>query len=69
MVAPCTCCTLGRVANTGGGIRDGVSCALGRVANGACQAFGGVAESVAHSANCNESIPGSQRGEERRGGG
>ena len=43
---------LGRVADAGGGVGDGVAGAFGRVADGARQAFGRVANGVAHTTDC-----------------
>ena len=56
ILLPGTSGTFGRVADTRGRIGDGVSCAFGCVAHGACQAFGGVAESVANATGCNGSV-------------
>lgn len=51
-----TRCVLRRVADTGGGIGDGVSSTFGRIANGARQAFGGVAEGVTSATDCRWSV-------------
>ena len=55
LLAPCTSCTLRRVGSSRGGIGNGVTRAFGSITNCACQAFGGVAKSVAYSANWNRS--------------
>lgn len=64
LLAACTRCAFCRIAHTGRGVGDSAACALGCVAYGACQAFGGVAQSVSYPANCSGSVIGNRQRKE-----
>ena len=58
---------LGRVADAGGGVGDGVAGAFGRVADGARQALGRVADGVAHTTDCRGVVSNLMCGKKGRG--